>query len=191
MAIDKDKLMRVPRPGSSATSAPRSAAGNVVVGDRLGLYRALAGRPGDAEELAARDRHRPALRRRVAARPGGGRLRRVRPGDRRRYSLTEEQAFALTDPDGPVYLPGAFELALGALQGRAADRGGVPHRGRASAGTSTTTDVFAGCERFFRPGLPRQPGPELDPGPRRRRGQAAGRAPRWPTSAAGTAPRPC
>jgi hypothetical protein len=26
------------------------------------------------------------------------------------------QAFALTDPDGPLYLPGAFVLALGTLR---------------------------------------------------------------------------
>ncbi len=32
------------------------------------------------------------------------------------YSLTAEQAFALTDPDGAVFAPGAFELALGALR---------------------------------------------------------------------------
>ncbi len=32
------------------------------------------------------------------------------------YSMTPEQAFALTDPTGPVFLPGAFELALGALK---------------------------------------------------------------------------
>ena len=32
------------------------------------------------------------------------------------YSMTEEQAFALANPDGGVYVPGAFVLALGTLK---------------------------------------------------------------------------
>ncbi|MGH3182638.1 MAG: hypothetical protein ACRDOE_12135 [Streptosporangiaceae bacterium] len=32
------------------------------------------------------------------------------------YSMTEEQAFALANKDGAVYVPGAFVLALGALK---------------------------------------------------------------------------
>jgi hypothetical protein len=33
-----------------------------------------------------------------------------------RFSLPEEQAFALADPDGLAYLPGAFQLALASLK---------------------------------------------------------------------------
>ena len=33
-----------------------------------------------------------------------------------RFFLTEEQAFALTDENGPVFLPGAFQLALSAVK---------------------------------------------------------------------------
>ena len=53
----------------------------VVMGDRLGLYRALAG-AGAAHARRARraHRHRRALRARVAQRPGRGRLRRLPPG---------------------------------------------------------------------------------------------------------------
>jgi hypothetical protein len=32
------------------------------------------------------------------------------------YSLIPEQAFALTDPDGAVCMPGAFQLPLGTLR---------------------------------------------------------------------------
>jgi hypothetical protein len=67
------------------------------------------------------------------------------------YSLTEEQAFALTDPEGPLYVPGAFQLALGAL--RAEPR--VTEAFRTGAGMGWhehDSDVFVGCERFFRPG---------------------------------------
>jgi SAM-dependent methyltransferase len=65
--------------------------------------------------------------------------------------MSEEQTFALTDPDGPVFLPGAFQLALGSLQAlpqiteavRTGDGFGWHRHGQ---------DVFTGCERFFRPG---------------------------------------
>ncbi len=92
-----------------------AAAGNVVVGHRLGLYRALAEGPATAEELARRTGTEPryvaewlrgqAAGGYVSCDPAGG-----------RFSLTEEQAFALADPDGALYLPGAFLLALGALR---------------------------------------------------------------------------
>jgi SAM-dependent methyltransferase len=65
--------------------------------------------------------------------------------------MTEEQAFALTDPDGPVYLPGAFQLALGALRSLPE----VSEAFRTGAGYGWhqhDTEVFDGCERFFRPG---------------------------------------
>ena len=58
----------------------------VVIGDRLGLYRALAGAgPLTPGELGGAHRHRRALRPRVAERPGRRRLRRVR---RRRRAAT-------------------------------------------------------------------------------------------------------
>ena len=53
------------------------AAGGVVVGHRLGLYRALAEGPATPDELAERTGTAPAVRRGVAARPGRRRLRRA------------------------------------------------------------------------------------------------------------------
>jgi SAM-dependent methyltransferase len=67
------------------------------------------------------------------------------------YSLTEEQAFALTDPDGPVHAPGAFQLALGALKTEPE----ITKAFRTGVGVGWhqhDADVFIGCERFFRPG---------------------------------------
>ena len=95
-------------------------AGGVVIGHRLGLYRALADGPGTADELAA-DRLRPAVRRGVAARPGRRWLRQLRRGTDT-WSLTEEQAFVLANPDGAVYAPGAYVLALGSLQASTGSR---------------------------------------------------------------------
>ena len=63
--------------------------------------------------------------------------------------MTEEQAFALTSPDGGVYLPGAFLPALGAL--KAEQR--ITEAFRTGAGVGWhehDDDVFVGL--FFRPG---------------------------------------
>jgi ubiquinone/menaquinone biosynthesis C-methylase UbiE len=67
------------------------------------------------------------------------------------YSLTEEQAFILTDPDGAVYAPGAFVLALGSL--KATSRLVDAFRDGTGVGWHEhDTEVFVGCEQFFRPG---------------------------------------
>jgi SAM-dependent methyltransferase len=126
------------------------AAGNVVLGDRLGLYRALAQRAQNPQELAERTgtaaRYVEEWLRGQAASgyvtydPATG-----------TYSLTPEQAFALTNPDGPVFAPGAFELALGALRAEPE----IAAAFRTGAGVPWDRhdeQVFSGCERFFRPG---------------------------------------
>ena len=91
------------------------AAGNVVVGHRLGLYRALAEGPATPEELAERaDCHPRYLTEWLRGQAAGGYV--SYDAETGRYSMTEEQAFALADPNGPLYAPGAFLLALGALR---------------------------------------------------------------------------
>ena len=122
------------------------------MGDKLGLYRALAGAgpltPGElAERTGTAERY---VREWLNARRPAATSSTTR--DRGRYTLPPEQAVALTDADSPAYLPGLLpdRARLGARL--AAHHRGRAHRRRASAGTSTTHDVFEGCERFFRPG---------------------------------------
>jgi ubiquinone/menaquinone biosynthesis C-methylase UbiE len=65
--------------------------------------------------------------------------------------MTKKQAFVLTNPDGAVYAPGAFVLALGTL--RSVPR--ITEALRTGAGMGWhehDQDVFTGCEQFFRPG---------------------------------------
>ena len=148
MTVDQDKLMAFV--GGMLTDLGAAAvAGGVVIGHRLGLYRALTAGPATPEELARGPRRHP-LRHRMALRAGRERLRPLRRGAGT-FSLTAEQAFALTDPDGPLYLPGAFVLALGAL--RAEPR--ITEAFRTGAGMGWhehDQDVFVGCELLFRPG---------------------------------------
>ena len=149
MAVDQDKLNAFLGTFVMDIGATR-AAGGVLVGDRLGLYRALAGKPQTPAELAAATgtdtRYIDEWLRGQAA--GGYVQYDAAAGT---YSMSEEQAFALTDPDGPVFLPGAFQLAVGALQ--ALPR--ITEAVRSGAGVGWhehDREVFAGCERFFRPG---------------------------------------
>jgi SAM-dependent methyltransferase len=149
MAIDQDKLTDFLHRFVGDLGATM-AAGNVLVGDRLGFYRALAGQPMLPRELAERTgtatRYVDEWLRGQAA---GGYVE--YDPQARTYSLTPEQAFALTDPEGAVFAPGAFELALGAL--RSEDKVTEAFRTGAGVGWHEHDDgVFSGCERFFRPG---------------------------------------
>ncbi len=125
------------------------AAGSVVVGNRLGLYRALAQDPATPEQFAARtgcdQRYLTEWLRGQAA--GGYVSYDPATGE---FSLTEEQAFCLADPNGPN-VSSAFLIALGYL--RAEPR--ITEAFRTGAGVGWHEhheDVFVGCDAFFRPG---------------------------------------
>jgi SAM-dependent methyltransferase len=124
------------------------SAGNVLIGDRLGLYRALAAAgPQTPGELATRtgtaERY---VREWLAGQAASGYVS-LADG---RYSLTEAQALAFVDPDGPS-LPGAFELAVACLRDEPMVRDAF-RTGRGVAWGDHDPGVFTGCERFFRPG---------------------------------------
>src|SRR5215469_6150922 len=149
MTIDQDKLQAFL--GTFVTDLGAAiAAGNVVVGHRLGLYRSLAEGPATAEQLAQRTGTDPRyLAEWLRGQAAGGYVRYDPAGEQ--FSLTEEQAFTLADPDGPLYLPGAFVLALGALRAESQ----ITDAFRTGAGMGWHEhheDVFSGCEMFFRPG---------------------------------------
>src|SRR5579875_1283030 len=125
-------------------------AGMVVLGEKLGLYKALAEAPATSAELATRtttdERY---IREWLASQAAGGYVTFNEATGK--FSLTEEQAFTLANEDSPAYLPGAFELALGALA--AVPRITEAFRSGAGVGWHEHEEsVFHGCEKFFRPG---------------------------------------
>jgi SAM-dependent methyltransferase len=126
------------------------AAGSIVVGDKLGLYRALARRALQPHELAERTGTAPRyVEEWLRGQAAGGYVEYdEKTGE---YSLTDEQAFALTDPNGPVFVPGAFQLALGALKAEPEITDAF-RTGEGLGWHQHDVDVFVGCERFFRPG---------------------------------------
>ena len=125
-------------------------AGMVVIGEKLGLYKTLAGGAMSSAELAARTQtDERYLREWLASQAAGGYIN----YDERtnKFSLSEEQAFALANEESPAYLPGAFELALGSLA--AVPRIAESFRTGNGMGWHEHVDgVFHGCEKFFRPG---------------------------------------
>ncbi len=125
-------------------------AGMVVIGEKLGLYKALATGAMSAAELAVKtgtdERY---LREWLASQAAGGYISYHEKTNK--FSLTEEQAFTLAQENSPAYLPGAFELALGSLA--AVPRIAESFRTGAGMGWHEHDDgVFHGCEKFFRPG---------------------------------------
>jgi SAM-dependent methyltransferase len=148
--VDGDKLMQFVFRAVDEIGATLNTA-LVVMGDRLGLYRALAGvGPLSPAELADRtgtaERY---VREWLNAQAAGGYV--AYDPDSGRYTLPPEQAVALTDPDSPAYLPGFFQIALGSML----DSPKIVDAARSGTGFGWhehVHDVHEGCERFFRPG---------------------------------------
>jgi 2-polyprenyl-3-methyl-5-hydroxy-6-metoxy-1,4-benzoquinol methylase len=149
-AVDTEKLMgfvfrAVEEVGASLGTAL------VVMGDKLGLYRAMAGAgPLTSTELADRtgttERY---VREWLNAQAAGGFVE--YDAETGRYTLPPEQAVALTDESSPAYLPGFFQIALGSI----IDSPRIAEVARTGGGVGWhdhVSDVHEGCERFFRPG---------------------------------------
>jgi SAM-dependent methyltransferase len=123
----------------------------VVIGDRLGLYRALAAAEAlTSAELAQRtgtaERY---VREWLNAQAASGYV--DYDASTRRYSLSPEQAAILADESGPAFVGGGFQIAVGAAAGL--DR--IQDAFLTGAGMGWhehNHDVFEGCERFFEPG---------------------------------------
>src|SRR5271166_2926460 len=150
VAVDGQKLEQfVFRAVDEVGSALNAAL--VVMGDKLGLYRALAGAGGlTPVELARRtavsERY---VREWLNAQAAGGYVEYDPVGGT--YALPPEQAVALTDEESPAFLPGFFQIALGTV----IDSPRVTQAALSGEGIGWhehNHDVFDGCERFFRPG---------------------------------------
>jgi SAM-dependent methyltransferase len=130
----------------AAISAPL-----VIIGEKLGLYRAMAGAgPLTSAEVAERagaaERYvREWLRNQAA----GGYVEYDVESDT--YTLPDEQAMALADPESPFFVCGAFQLISSVY----ADEPHLAECMRTGGGMGWHEHdhrLFEGTERFFRPG---------------------------------------
>jgi SAM-dependent methyltransferase len=150
VAVDGEKLMQFVFKAVDEVGATLNTA-LVVIGDKLGLYRELAGAgaltPSElAERTGTAERY---VREWLNAQAAGGYV--TYDPDSGRYTLPPEQAIALTDTDSPAYLPGFFQIALGSVL----DSPKILEATRSGEGFGWhehVHHVHEGCERFFRPG---------------------------------------
>jgi SAM-dependent methyltransferase len=122
----------------------------VVIGDKLGLYKAMAGAgPVTSAELAAKtgttERY---VREWLSAQAAGGFISYEAAADR--YTLAPEQALALADETSPVFLPGFFQVMEATIKSIPK----ITEAFRSGSGVGWHEhdhELFVGTERFFRP----------------------------------------
>src|SRR3984885_9195467 len=123
----------------------------VVIGDRLGLYRAMrGGEPVSAEQLAERTGTDPRYVREWLSNQAAGGYVTYDP-DGEEFFLSPEQSFALAQEGSPAFIPGAFQVATAAIKDEEKIERAF-HSGDGVGWHEHHHDLFAGTERFFRPG---------------------------------------
>lgn len=149
MTLDKDRLQAFMERYAADQAATLHAA-TVVIGDQLGLYRALAeGGPQTSAELAAATGCQPRLVREWLNAQVASRYCEYDPA-RETYSLTPEQAACLADPSSPTFLAGGAMVVSSVHK----DTERVREAFRTDGGVGWDEhhpDLFAGTERFFGP----------------------------------------
>jgi SAM-dependent methyltransferase len=150
MAIDQSKVEAFVGRFAGDLGATLHAA-TVVLGDKLGLYAALAeGGPQTPAELAERTDCQPRLVEEWLNAQAASEYCEYDPASGR-YWLSEEQAACLADPTSPAFVVGGMMVASSAH--RDEDEVRQAFRGNGAVGWHAHhQDLFVGTERFFRPG---------------------------------------
>ena len=122
----------------------------ILLGDKLGLFKAMAAGPVTPTELAQRtETHERYVREWLAALAAGGYCQ--YDAKSKRFSLSPEQAFALAVEGSPAFIPGAFQVVTAMIKDgeKVAE---VFRSGKGLGWHEHHHDLFHGTERFFRPG---------------------------------------
>jgi 2-polyprenyl-3-methyl-5-hydroxy-6-metoxy-1,4-benzoquinol methylase len=148
MALDEAKLNDFVNKAVADIGATLSSA-LVVIGDRLGLWKAMAAHgPVTSAELAKRtETAERYVREWLDAQASAGYV--VYDPSTKRYTLPPEQAAVLADESSPAFFPGLFEVAAACWA--ATDK--TTQNFRTGAGLEWGHQhpcLFQGCERFFR-----------------------------------------
>src|SRR6202166_4799972 len=150
MAIDEKALQNLIGKMLGDVGAAMGAA-LVLLGDKFGLYKTLAGEgPLTAAELASRTKTAERyVREWAAAQAAAGYIN--YDATTARFSMSPEQALVLADENGPAFFPGIYEIAAAAIR----DEPKVAEAFRTGRGVGWHEHdpcLFRGTERFFRPG---------------------------------------
>jgi len=123
----------------------------VLLGDRLGIYKAMAdGKPVTPEDLAEKTKlNARYLREWLSAQAAAGYV--DYNAKTKKFKLNPEQACAFADEGGPAFFAGAFEVA----QAMWLDEHKIAEAFKSGKGVGWhehSQCLFRGTERFFRPG---------------------------------------
>jgi SAM-dependent methyltransferase len=149
MTVDENTLNEFIGKAVGDLGAAMSAA-LILVGDRLGLYRELAKGALTPDELARRTGTDERYVREWLGNQGAGGYVQFDQASGE-WSLTEEQALCLADPNGPVDIPGAYNIVEATFHAL----GHTLDNFRSGAGMEWGEHhpcLFEGTERFFRAG---------------------------------------
>jgi 2-polyprenyl-3-methyl-5-hydroxy-6-metoxy-1,4-benzoquinol methylase len=149
MAIDQAKLDAFMGNFVHDLGAVMHAA-TIVVGDQLGLYKALAEGPHTAESLARKTgTDTRYMREWLSTQAASGYVQ--YDAATQEFNLSEEQAMALADETSPAFIPGAFQVAV--AQFKAIPKIAEAFKtGKGLGWHEHDVALFHGTERFFRPG---------------------------------------
>jgi SAM-dependent methyltransferase len=123
----------------------------VYIGDKLGLYRAMAdaGKPITSQELATiTETSERVVREWLASQAAGGYV--LYDAQTQRYSLPPENASVLVDENSPMYLIGAFQNITSFFK----DSSKIIEAfktGRGLPWGEHDPDLFSGTEKFYKP----------------------------------------
>ena len=122
----------------------------MLVGDRLGLYRELAKGPISSSDLAQRTGTNERYVREWLGNQGAGGYVQL-DAKMNQWSLSPEQALCLADPNGPVDMPGAYNIVEATFHalGRTLENF---KSGKGMEWGEHHACLFHGTERFFRAG---------------------------------------
>ncbi|MFT5735208.1 MAG: SAM-dependent methyltransferase [Planctomycetota bacterium] len=120
----------------------------VVLGNRLGLYKALAEAPATSAELASRTETTERYVREWLNNQAAGGYVQYDP-ENARYWMTAEQAAAFADSTSPAFMPGAFEVASAMVHAEPRIRESFK-TGEGLPWGEQHTCLFGGTESFFR-----------------------------------------
>jgi 2-polyprenyl-3-methyl-5-hydroxy-6-metoxy-1,4-benzoquinol methylase len=147
--IDHDKLNALLGQAVQDMGASLHAA-LIVIGDKLGLYRAMAdGVPVTPAELAARTGTAERYIREWLNANAAGNYVQYHP-ESGSYSLSPEQAFALALDNTPIHLPGFYHMMASSFKDEE-KLTEIFRTGKGFGWHEHEKGLFEGCERFFRP----------------------------------------
>src|SRR6185295_3752322 len=122
----------------------------VILGDKLGLFRALSqGAMTSAELAAATGTHERYVREWLSAQAASGFV--DYQADTARFSMSPEQAAVFADEDSPVFVAGGFSF-LSAVYNDEPKLAEAFKSGKGLHWGEHCNCLFCGVERFFRPG---------------------------------------